>query len=242
MTREEQEAVCFKITGSFEGRGYCQVTGNFDGAGWSCGFLQWNFGQGTLQNLLLRIYRYDTKFFSQVFGESQAQELLDVLRWQKHKAVAWANERSTGTEKRRIVETWATPLVKLLDSPHGQHCQRVLAHAYMADARADANYYHVETLRGLAFCFDVSVQNGQAKIGIKNQEAFAQAFSDRGGFALPYDRRLKALAEAVAASANPRWHSDVLGRKMLIVNGFGKFRGRDWNLQEQFGLTDEVLV
>jgi len=42
------------VTSSFEGGGFNNVVGNFDGQGLSAGALQWNFGQGTLQQLLKR--------------------------------------------------------------------------------------------------------------------------------------------------------------------------------------------
>ena len=48
---------CLNVTGHFEGGTpkYSAVTGNFDGMGLSAGIIQWNLGQGTLQQLLKTI-------------------------------------------------------------------------------------------------------------------------------------------------------------------------------------------
>ena len=49
--------LCLQVTGSFEAGSlnYSAVAGNFDGNGISCGCMQWNAGQGTLQTLLQNI-------------------------------------------------------------------------------------------------------------------------------------------------------------------------------------------
>jgi hypothetical protein len=44
--------LALEITAGFEGGGFDNVAGNFDGQGISAGILQWNLGQGTLQPLL----------------------------------------------------------------------------------------------------------------------------------------------------------------------------------------------
>ena len=45
-----------KITSFYEGSGFDEVTGNFDGQGLSYGILQWNFGQGTLQPIFKNLF------------------------------------------------------------------------------------------------------------------------------------------------------------------------------------------
>lgn len=48
--------IALAITGKFEGKGFGQVTGNFDGMAVSCGILQWNYGMESLQGKILRPY------------------------------------------------------------------------------------------------------------------------------------------------------------------------------------------
>lgn len=242
MNRDEQEAICFALTGAFEGRGYGQVTGNFDGQGWSLGFLQWPMGQGNAQRLIEQIHALDGSALEKHLGGLKARELLGVCRGLRPDAVRWADRLSVGPTKRKVDPAWARPIEALLTSIAGRRVQRNLAAGYMADARRDAEFYGIETLRGLALMFDVAVQNGMAKLGTNARVDTQQAFADRGGHALPYERKLKALAEAVAATCNPRWKADVLGRKLLIVTGSGKFRGAAWDLAARFGLSDAPLV
>jgi hypothetical protein len=49
---QEVKAKALTITSFFEG----WLAGNFDGQGMSYGYLQWNFGSGTLQPLFLRLF------------------------------------------------------------------------------------------------------------------------------------------------------------------------------------------
>ncbi len=57
MEDEQLLDICLKVTGSFEGGTprYDAIAGDFDGAGLSCGLLQWNTGSGTLQKLVAEI-------------------------------------------------------------------------------------------------------------------------------------------------------------------------------------------
>ena len=84
------------ITGAFEGSGFNQVTGNFDGQGISAGVLQWNYGQGSLQSKILKpiLSKYgrgafdmfpnpsaviDSAYMSASRGKSQAKRYM--LTW-----------------------------------------------------------------------------------------------------------------------------------------------------------------
>ena len=64
--------LCTKITGAFENGipTYYALAGNFDGMGLSAGILQWNAGQGTLQNLLVQIAKGMTWDTMQTFFKS----------------------------------------------------------------------------------------------------------------------------------------------------------------------------
>ena len=242
MSRREQEAIALAITMAFEGRGYGQVTGDFDSQGWSLGALQWPLGQGTAQQLLLRVHAIDPVGFDAAFGPQKADELLDVCHENRAAAVTWASARCVGLSRRVVAREWATPLERILSCPAGVQAQRELMAPYLTDARNDARFYGLETVRGLALCFDVAVQNGQGKAGKNGKPDVARAFADRGGHALDYRRKLRALAEAVAATCNPRWRDDVLGRKLLIVAGKGEFRAVRWDLDMRFGLSDAPLL
>ncbi len=77
-------ALALNITGSFEGtQGWKNITGNFDGQGLSLGLMQQNFGQGTLQPLLIKTFKQDNLNFSKVFSNADYLSLKVMLEdWQ----------------------------------------------------------------------------------------------------------------------------------------------------------------
>lgn len=255
-TRAAQEEIIFRITGAFEGHGYGSMAGNFDAMGWSIGFLQWNFGQGTLQRLFLAMHKRSQPKFEQaltVMHDGRRlelyRELLAVCMMKKDQAVIWADQRSRSSDKRYLVGPWPQALTRLLAEPLFQAIQREFAAPYVRDARQDCVHFKLETLRDLALFFDISVQNGPAKVGQNIRADVLREFRALGGYALSVPDRRRAIVEAVAKTSridhkakDPFWiQNDVRGRKMLIVNGKGQFRGSFWDL-EAWGLSDEPIV
>lgn len=113
---------------------------------------------------------------------------------------------------------------------------------YMDDARADFAFYGLNSLRDLILLHDVAMQNGPVKVGEVSSVATRQAFERLGGMGLPPAKRHEAIANAVANTANPRWLSDVLSRKLMIVRGAGTVHGKAYNQERQYGPLDEVHV
>ena len=121
--------------------------------------------------------------------------------------------------------------------------QEEMDRPYMSDAHMDAKFYHIETVRGLCLCLNIAVQSGTHKAGANGKADVAKAFADRGGHALPYHKRMVAIAEAISVTCNPRWKADVLSRSMLIVTGAStNFRGSPVNLDKKCGLSDDPLI
>lgn len=80
--------LCVKISGAFENGvpTYWALAGNFDGQGMSAGVLQWNAGQGTLQNLLVNIAQTMTWDTMQTFFHSDIHHFAmlkpaDAIQW-----------------------------------------------------------------------------------------------------------------------------------------------------------------
>ncbi len=248
-TRSEQEAVARAITMAFEGAGFVNLAGNFDGQGWSLGALQWNFGQGTLQPLILAMEKEGPKTFRELLTVTHqgkaydlAPLLLDACRMPKTQAIAWADARCHGPGKRQLVEPWRTGLAALLGHPGMQQAQIRAMQSYMDDAQADCAFYGLKTLRDLALFHDIAVQNGRGKVGKLSAADTRQAFESRGGMSLAPDKRRLAIALAVADTCNPRWRADVHSRKATIVHGAGMVHGRQYNLAQMYGPLDEVLA
>lgn len=73
-------ALALNITGSFEGNvGWKNISGNFDGQGISLGLLQQNLGQGTLQPLLIEMFRRDLKTMQTNFSSTNLTSLKGML-------------------------------------------------------------------------------------------------------------------------------------------------------------------
>jgi len=92
--QQEPFSLALNISGSFEGpNGWQNLTNNFDGQGMSYGLLNQNFGQGTLQPLLIQMRN---RYFSQMENTvptTQRNSLLNMLtRWEKHTNIVNAPE------------------------------------------------------------------------------------------------------------------------------------------------------
>lgn len=153
------------ITGDFEtfGDPFAGVSGDFDGMGISCGVLQWNIGQGSLQPLVKGCGRAAVTAAMPRFGEA-----------------LWKACHGTVTEGLKIVRSWQTNAVlnktakrelQALMGSQPMRAQQVKA----ADSVAKQAYEMAKTwckavdgstepdLRSFCWYFDVVTQNGGPK-------------------------------------------------------------------------------
>lgn len=73
-------ALAMNITGSFEGHdGWSNIANNFDGQGMSLGLFNQNFGQGTLQPLMIDYYQSSDNKMSSLFTSTQRSSLTSML-------------------------------------------------------------------------------------------------------------------------------------------------------------------
>ena len=161
MALSNQElAVLVKITGDYEtsGQGYGMVAGNFDGQGISCGVLQWNIGQTSLQPMVIAV------------GQARVQTLMPV-----HGTALWQACHASIGQALAIVRGWqngntlkAVPkqeLRALMTSAEMKAQQdkyiRIIATAAEAeaDAWAAARGGPPRTLQEMALFFDIATQN-----------------------------------------------------------------------------------
>ena len=157
---------CLGISGSFEGGTggprYTTVTGNFDGCGISCGCLQWNAGQGTLQHLLsltLGGYPVADDPFAPLFA------LKDMTPPQ---AVAYAIEQwvDPASANKNLTAEAKALWQQLLGTEQCVAAQNQLAQGILDNALAEAGCFLpwmadvTDNLRVAAFFFDTHVQQG----------------------------------------------------------------------------------
>jgi uncharacterized protein YgiM (DUF1202 family) len=231
----------FNITGAFEGGdGFSNLAGNFDGQGLSFGFLQWNFGQGSLQPLLKSMFAKNPVKFRGIFKDG-TDLLLTVLN-SNHLGTQIQFARSLNDSKSRILEPWRSRFKALGKEPEFQDIQIEFAKNLLNKAKGFFKEYQLKTERGLSLMFDIVVQNGsideKTKLQIlearKKKEASLQRQLSEREF-------LEIIAHKRAEAANPRWVEDVRSRKLTIARGEGEVHGKLYNLEQEFGLGDQVI-
>lgn len=176
-TENYLKSKCADITGFFETSlaypdYYGVVTGNFDGAGLSYGFIQYNFGSGTLQPILEHLIDNHTSDIREAFDYStdptDYNTLYDVIKNQTlAQQVAWGDSISTVGNKRIVIEPWKTYFNNLGDYVSCQEKQRANAESgYYSPALTFFNELKNQSpvtngsKRLYAFCFDYWVQYG----------------------------------------------------------------------------------
>ena len=215
------------------------ISGNFDGQGLSFGFLQWNFGRGTLQPLLVEMQKQGPKSFEKHFTRvvagrtvNLAPTIIGVCRMSPEEAVKWCAERQdSGGRFTKAYSHWVAAFRDLGADPGFQAIQRQFARPYMDGAKRYMAKYGFRTERALVLLFDIVVQMGS--VTAQSQKRFYGAIADSAH----EQDRLVALARAVGPQAGP-WEADVLSRKLCIARGYGVVHGRPYNLMNDFGVDD----
>lgn len=236
----EQKAA--DLTAAFEGSaGYSSLTGNFDGAGISFGFIQYNFGSGTLQPVLRAMFAADPAEFRRCctvmnawFGKvyDHTSDLLAAANMGNAAAVKWARDRQDSGF--RLLPHWTAIFKNLGAVPAFQAVQARFAKRYMDTARKIMKTFGFKSERALCLGFDIAVQCGSVTLGSRARYAKATV-----GRKIDELAKLEALARAVQFQDSRGWvQRDILSRKLTIAKGFGVVHGRAYNLAKDFGIGD----
>jgi hypothetical protein len=233
IDRKFFEQYALELTGAFEGSGYGQVTGDFDGQGLSLGILQWCIGQGSLQSSILRPYFKDHSPSNHV--EQKLEEISNVGISQGLRISRAYFGRKTPSYKSLLAEF----MIKA--KPY----QIAAARSNFDRAWAYAEQNNMLTLKSYCWFFDITVQNGSLK-GIPRPSA---SESDRisfvtreGGVNKTRWLNVKFLGDESAilcewtnlrANKN-KWRPDVISRKCTIAHGFGLVHGRLFDFRNDF--------
>jgi hypothetical protein len=163
MDNQSLVELCVKITGAFEGGvpAYDTLTGNFDGMGMSAGVLQWNAGNGTLQNLLIRI--------AATLGWDKMQSFFvsDIHKFallNPTQAVQWCVEHYLAEGSTTLAPDAKQRWQNLLNTPESIAAQIAFAtDTTLSWATTTAAKYCPDTptsTRAIAFFFDLVTQEG----------------------------------------------------------------------------------
>jgi hypothetical protein len=206
--KQEVWTKAVKITGLFEGI----LAGNFDGMYLSFGYLQWNFGSGTLQPLFNRLF----KEFPQVAAKMLPKGGIDLKQaLLSGKEKQWALSIQA---KNTITSEWSGSLKSLYNTKEFQTIMSDASVWYRNKAISLCNQYNLKTDRAFCLFFDIAVQLGSIK-----QLTIP---------ATDYISKLKYIANRAALMAVKKWQSDVKARKLAIV--MGKNMGRGWDVSIKF--------
>lgn len=246
MTQKFETA--FKITAWFEtgDQPFTNPSGNFDGQGLSWGPRQNCIGQGSLQPLLRRMFAEQDQVMRDGLGQ-----LYDVLKDIAAPAQTSDQLRKTiellNDDKGHLKPEWRTAFAEI-------GAEAAIQDIFMDDAKTSVPAVEalaawiavnsVPTLREWCLAFDYVTQNGGF------HPAFRAAISTFLLAMKPFQKdpkkdRMRAICWLRAGwtyiKGNTAFADDVLHRKLLIVEGRGRFRGELVNLDEKFDLTDEML-
>ena len=215
---------CLGLTASFEGNGYTQIEGNFDGAGLTWGIIGFTLSNGEIQGLLKEIEQTAPGTLARVMGADLAAQWAAHVAQPIAQQLQWADSISSGPSKLGLPPQWVDAFQRLGEEPLVQRLQMHHAYeSYFVPAAATASTLGLTTELGLALCFDCHVQNGKARV-------LAVQDLQRAGPAPTQARQRAAFAQAVASHASAAYQNDVLTRKMAVATGAGTVHGRAYTL------------
>jgi hypothetical protein len=213
-----------KITSAYEGSGFGALTGNFDGQFMSYGFIQWCFGQGTLQPLFKRLFKEFPGVAARVLPEG-GKSLRAALLNNSEKD--WALQRQEGN---KFIDPWKTALKKLGETSEMQKIQMDAAKWYIDRAVNQMGQFGLYTDRSFCLLFDIAVQNGGSPYVTFTPE-------------MSYFDKLKNIVDATVIKSNIKWQGIVRDRKMAIVNSHGSVYGEpfSYTFYDAGAFYDEVM-
>jgi hypothetical protein len=211
------------------------VTGNFDGQGISFGCLQWNFGQRTLQPILLKYFESDDDSWR---NDNHLVELYTALKKPYSDQMNWILSIQKKKDKTwEIFPDWIDTL-KTLGTKTSQY-QVEACEKRFEIAKGWCRDLGLISERAFSLMFDINVQNGTlykkiSSRGIDVQAAIDKRITNAG--APGEEDKLIIIAEERSKASAPQWIQVVLSRKLTIARGLGKVYGANVNLDD-FGIS-----
>jgi peptidoglycan hydrolase-like protein with peptidoglycan-binding domain len=225
-----------QVTASFEGTGFTQVVGNFDGAGITWGIVGFTLVDGELGTVLETVNQRYPDLIAKAFGHD-ADEVMTITgtTTAKDAKIIWADSISRGPKKYSVAEPWRTYFSDLGSFREVQKIQVDRARdVYWGIAVRDLNSLELSDELDYLLLFDVAVQNGGMRS--KNRLANAQAaFQAQNPTSAKQKRSI--VAQVVADTIGSTYKQDVLSRKMAIATGTGIVHAANYMMSD-WGLLD----
>jgi hypothetical protein len=202
----------------------------------SFGALQWNFGQGTLQPLLLKMFHRHRDIAKSIFG-SDLPLLERAIGYGKTDSLAFAASLQDPRNK-TVIAPWDKRFRSLGLTRQFQEIEIEGAASYYERAVRLCRDFELRTERGRALMFDICVQNGYIPNKVKT--LILEDFNNLEPALSPEDtevERMRIVANRRAEASNPRFVEDVRRRKLCIAEGKGVVHGISYDLEKQYGLS-----
>ncbi|OOV89144.1 hypothetical protein MF4836_34355, partial [Pseudomonas sp. MF4836] len=249
MPLAEVLELALRVSGGYEGRSdldYHALADDFDGQGTSFGLIQWNFGQGTLGPVLLRMYQTDSNKFSNCFpdGTNYTRLRNAIVNRDRNTQLDWVRKL---LQENRI--GWRKLFNSIGSIKKFQEIQIQEAAKYHENVRRCIDFMRgvrpelMREINALTYValYDLCVQqNGLLKGNTTSRIEERTASED------PRDQIsfLRICVEERAGTASALWAADALSRRMGIVEGkgyaaslFGKSAERK---NSNFGLLKDI--
>jgi hypothetical protein len=215
-------ALALRVSGGYEGRSkldYHALADDFDGQGTSFGLIQWNFGQGTLGPVLLKMYNENALAFASCFpGNTNYEQLKEALiNGDSLAQINWARDII-----KRNRSGWAKAFNALGDVPNFQKIQ--LREAAKFHSNVEACVKVMRSLSPLLMAkvsvisyvalYDLCVQQGGLDKGqtLKNIEERIRVERP-----VSQEQLLIVCVQERAKTASSRWAADCWSRRMGII-------------------------
>jgi len=172
LTQSQLVKIALQITGEYETSGKLWKTsvGNFDGMGVSAGILQWNFGTGSLQELVQRFLKRHNKALLYFYMPTIGSEFRKISFMNKEDSVRAVKEWSSGTNKYNLKQPYKKEIQRLMDSKEMIKLQVEIAKQEYGTKAMKYTKQWLESFpesnlvkRPFSFFFDIRTQNGNLK-------------------------------------------------------------------------------
>jgi len=209
-----------QLTGAWEGTGYSDANGNFDGQGITWGVVGFTWANGELQGILREIKSLFPAVFTGAFGPLEST-IVNVLSDSLPGQMTWARSISINGGN-NIKPQWASAFKALGNDPNVQAIENAHAQHYWTAGANLAQQFGLASEAGLALCFDIAVQN------TITHNMIDEIHQQTHGLAEAH--KLPIIAHVIAEHSNPRFFNDVFKRKMTFVVGQGTVHGDRYDI------------
>lgn len=214
---KEAKEIAIKVTGAYEGKGFSELSGNFDKMGMSWGVFQWNFGQGTLAPLLKTMQEVNLYEFNNCFSNKEDLDSLNkALNGSIEEQKEWAinMQQKYNTRWKSIFNNLAN--VKEFQQVQIDYSEKIIGYAkkiisWMKKQKPEL-MKKVELVTFVALV-DLAVQQNsinKAIPQITNQLRYKNPTSQK--------EFLEIVVYERGATANSKYRADAISRRMGIIN------------------------